>query len=170
LGLDSFFYEVLQTIHDWNPQSRYSTERKYRDDLLAFLQQELNHSGGSEFSSSIWGSDYSGPHFIKKEAGRGLADIGIDDEIGIELKLNLRQKTQINRLVGQVVDYLSAYSCVIIVLCGHTEDEAVGVLKYNLKRIGRSSDSLFGQEKFIKIVSKDCSQKTRKTKNYIAVI
>lgn len=167
--MDSFFYEVLQTISNWNPQSRYSTERKYRDDLLAFLQQELNHSGG-EVSSPIWGSDYSGPHFIKKEAGRGLADIGIDDEIGIELKLNLRQKTQINRLVGQVVDYLSAYSCVIIVLCGHTDDEAFGVLKYNLKRIVRSSDSLFGQEKFIKIVSKGGSQKTRKTKKSVAAI
>jgi hypothetical protein len=169
-GLDSLFYEVLQAINDWNPQNRYSTERKYRDDLLAFLQKKLNGYGDNVFSSPIWGVDHSGQHFIKKEAGRGLADIGIDDEIGIELKLNLKQKSQINRLVGQVVDYLSAYSCVIIVLCGHTKWEAVGVLKYNLKRIVRSSDSLFGQEKLIRIVFKDGSQKAREAKKPLAVV
>ena len=112
-GLDRLYYEILETTSNWNPQSRYSTERKYRNDLLAFLQQELRHSGG-ELSSPIWGSDYSGPHFFKKKVGRGLVDIRIDDEIGIEPKLNLRQKTQINRLVGQFVDYLSAYSCVML--------------------------------------------------------
>ena len=170
VGLDSFFYEVLQTINDWNPQNKYSGERKYRDDLLAFLRQELNHSGGSEFSSLIWSSDYSGPHFIKKEAGRGLADIGIDDEIGIELKLNLRGKSQINRLVGQVVDYLSAYSFAVIVLCGSTGDEVVGVLRYSLKRIVRSSSSLFGQEKLVRIVLKDGSQKQRREKKPLVVL
>jgi hypothetical protein len=168
--LDSFFYRVLQTINNWNPQHRYSTERKYRDDLLAFLRQELNHSGGNNFSSLIWCSDYSGPHFIKKEAGRGLADIGIDDEIGIELKLNLRWKSQINRLVGQVVDYLSGYSYVVIVLCGRTEEVAVGVLRHNLKRIVRSSSSLFGQEKSVRIIFKDSYQKSRKTKRSLAVL
>jgi hypothetical protein len=78
------------------------------------------------------GSDSSRQHLIKKEAGRSLADIGIDNEIGIELKRNLKTKSQINRLVGQVVDYLGGYSYVIIVLCGHTEQEAVDVLEHNL--------------------------------------
>jgi hypothetical protein len=168
--LDNLFDNVLQAINEWNPQAGYSTERKYRDDLLEFLQEKLNGSEGSVFSSPIWGFDHSGRHFIKKEAGRGLADIGIDDEIGIELKFNLKQKSQIDRLVGQVVDYLSAYSYVIIVLCGHPKQEAIGVLKHNLRRIVRSSDSLFGQEKFIRIFSKDGSHKTRKTRKPLAVI
>jgi hypothetical protein len=170
LGLDTLFQTILQTIQDWNPQAGYSTERKYRDDLIVFLQKKLNHNGNGAFSSAIWGFDPSGQHFIKKEAGRGLADIGIDDEIGIELKLNLKRKSQINRLVGQVVDYLTGYSYVIIVLCGRTDEEAVNVLKHNLKRIVRSSSSLFGHEKFIRIVSKDGSQKPRKTKKALAVL
>ena len=115
------------------------------------------------------GLNHLGHHFIKKEARRSLADIGIDDEIGIELKRNLKRKSQINRLVCQVVDYLSEYSCVIIVLCGHAEQEAVDVLKHNLKRIIRSSSSLFGQEKLIRIVSKGKSQKTRKIKKRLAL-
>ena len=85
MGLGSLFDTVLQTIKDWNPQAEYSTESKYRDDLLAFLRKKLNRSGSGAFSSPIWGFDSSGQHFIKKEAGRSLADIAIDDEIGIEL-------------------------------------------------------------------------------------
>ena len=164
MSLDTLFNTILQTINNWTPQTRYSTERKYRDDLIAFLQTELNDSEDNVSISPIWGFDHSAHHFIKKEAGRGLADIGIDDEIGIELKRNLKQKSQINRLVGQVVDYLSDYSYVIIVLCGRTDQKAVAVLKHNLKRIVKSSSSLFGQEKSIRIVFKDVSQKTRKTK------
>ena len=170
MGLGSLFDTILQTINDWNPQAEYSTESKYRDDLLVILRKKLNRSGSGAFSSPIWGFDSSGQHFIKKEAGRSLADIGIDDEIGIELKLNLKRKSQINRLVGQVVDYLRGYSYVIIVLCGHTEQDAVDVLKHNLKRIVRSSSSPFGQEKLIRIVSKDMPQKPRKTKKRFALL
>jgi hypothetical protein len=159
---------VLQTIKDWNPKAEYSTERQYRDDLLAFLREHLNSSGSGEVSSAIWGFGYPGHHFIKKEAGRSLADIGIDDEIGIELKRNLRRKSQVNRLIGQVVDYLGGYSYVIIVLCGSADQETVDGLKHNLRRIVRSSSSLFGQEKFVRIVSKDRSKKQRKIRNALA--
>ena len=166
----SLFDDVLQAINDWNPKAEYSTENKYRDDLLAFLRKSLDPSGSSVYYSPIWGFDSLRHHFIKKEAGRSLADIGIDDEIGIELKRNLKRKSQINRLVGQVVDYLSGYSYVIIVLCGHTDQEAVNVLKHNLRRIVNSSSSLFGQEKLIRIVSKDRSQKPRKTRKPLALV
>ncbi len=151
--MGALFDDVIQTISDWNPKANYSTENKYRDDLLEFLRENLN-SGSSAFSSAIWGLNHSGNHLIKKEAGRSLVDIGIDDEIGIELKRNLKRKSQINRLVGQVVDYLGGYLHVIIVLCGLTEPEAVDALKHNLTRIVGSSSSPFGQEKIIRIFSK----------------
>ena len=67
---------------------------------------------------------------------------------------NSKRKSQINRLVGQVVDYVGAYSYVIIVLCGQAEQEAVDVLKYNLNRIIGSSSLPFGQEKSIRISQK----------------
>ncbi|PVX26317.1 MAG: hypothetical protein CW691_01740 [Candidatus Bathyarchaeum sp.] len=168
LRVDNLFDTVLQTVADWNPKEKYSTEREYRDDLLDFLQKNLN-SESNTFSSAIWGLEHSGYHCIKKEAGRSLADIGIDDEVGIELKRNLKRKGQINRLVGQVVDYLSGYSCVIIVLCGDAEQEAVSILKYNLKKILKSFSSPFDEQKFVTIVIKCKIQKTRKPKNVIAI-
>lgn len=166
----SLFDNVLQTIDDWNPKAEYLTESKYREDLLKFLRKKLNHSENDGYTSPIWGFDSSRHHFLKKEAGRSLADIGIDDEIGIELKRNLKRKSQTTRLIGQVVDYLNEYSCVIIVLCGPSEQVAVDVLKHNLKRIIRSSASLFGQEKHIRIVSKGKPQKTRKAKKLLALL
>jgi len=44
-------------------------------------------------------------HPVKKESERHLADIGIDEDIGVELKLNLRSKAQMDRLEGQVSGY-----------------------------------------------------------------
>ncbi len=83
--MGSLFDDVLQAINDWNPKAEYSTENKYRDNLLAFLRKGLDPSGSSVYYSPIWGFDSSRHNFIKKEAGRSLADIGIYDEIGIEL-------------------------------------------------------------------------------------
>ena len=88
-----FNYDVLHAISIWEPKSEYTTELKYRNDLVTFLRKTLNAEASA--SSAIWGFEHSGYHFIKKGAGRSLADIGIDDEIGVELKRNLKQKTQI---------------------------------------------------------------------------
>lgn len=157
--VEKLFDDVLQTVSNWNPKTEYSTERKYRDDLLEFLRESLN-SESSTVSTAIWGLEHSGYHCIKKEAGRSLADIGIDNEIGIELERNLKQKSQINRLVGQIVDYLNAYTYVIIILCGHSDQQAVGVLKHNIKKIFKSFSSP-QEEKQIRIITKGKQQKTR---------
>lgn len=90
--MGEFYYDVLHAISIWEPKSEYTTELKYRNDLITFLRETLNAEASA--SSAIWGFEHSGYHFIKKEDGRSLADIGIDDEIGIELKRNLKQKTR----------------------------------------------------------------------------
>ena len=164
------FSIVLQAVREWTPKAEYTRESKYRDDLLRFLRKKLNYSENDVLDSPIWDSySYGQYHLIKKEAGRSLADIGIDNKIGIELKLNLRNKSQIDRLVGQVVDYLSGYCCVIIILCGHTKQEAADVLRHNLRKINTQSTTPFGQEKIIRIVSKDKSKNPIKTKNPLAL-
>ena len=89
--MGSLFDDVLQAINDWNPKAEYSTENKYRDNLLAFLRKGLDPSGNSVYYSPIWGFDSSRHNFIK-EAGRSLADIGIYDEIRIELMESEKKK------------------------------------------------------------------------------
>ena len=56
------------------------------------MRKNLNQSENDVYSSPIWGFDSSRRHFLKKEAGRSLADIGIDDEIGIELTKPKKKK------------------------------------------------------------------------------
>ena len=162
---DNLVDDVIQTISDWTPKAEYSSERKYRDDLLECLRQNLN-AEFQEYSSAIWGLEHSGCHCIQKEAGRSLADIGIDNEIGIELKRNFKSKTQMNRLVGQVIDHLfGGYFCVIIVLCGRTDQEAFDTLKHNLQKIFSSFSAPCGdEEKLVKIVSKSKYKRPKKHK------
>jgi hypothetical protein len=156
----NYFDVVVQAVKEWTPKRDYATEGKYRDDLLRFLRERLKPS--ESVGEYILGSGSSELHIIKKEAGRHLADIGIDDKIGIELKLNLKRQREIDRLVGQVTRFLNEYSHILVVLCGCVEQENIDVLKHQLNRLTKHSSSLLGAyENVIKVISKDKSQISR---------
>jgi hypothetical protein len=69
---------VYNLIKEWEPEKKYSTESGYRDDLISFLREELNHDTPFGFNTS--------KARIVPEDGRNLCDIGINNQIGIELK------------------------------------------------------------------------------------
>ena len=95
-------------------------------------------------------------HRVKKEAGRSHADIEIDRNIGIELKRNLKGKTEMNRLTRQVGDYASEYSCIIVVLCGEVSEETVEELEYQFKqRYGGVEFGLGPQGPRVELIRKD---------------
>lgn len=108
----SRYNDVLNIIKDWKPEDTYSNENGFRDDLCSFLRDELKGSGNSLMGSG--GKRVS----VKKESGRGLCDIAIDESVGIELKKDLRKKAQVDRLTGQIIRYKKAYDHIIIVLVG----------------------------------------------------
>jgi len=159
----SIFDMVLQSIKEWTPKGQYSTEAKYRDDLLRYLRERFKPS--ESVGSYILGLGSSEQHTIKKEAGRHRIDIAIDNKIGIELKLNLKHQKDSDRLVGQIERFLDEYSHLIIVLCGYVEQEKIDDLKHSLGNLVGQFSSPFGQEKTIRIVSKDKSQTFRREKN-----
>jgi len=155
----SFFDVVVQSIEEWIPKRKYAAEGKYRDDLMKFLSERLKPKEGA--GEYIFGSPQK--HFVEK-GGRPAADIVVDKRIGIELKLNLRQKKEMDRLYGQVAGFLDEYSSVIVVLCGNVEQEKIDVLKHKfreLEKMKSSSSPPWGQEKFVRIISKDKSQVSR---------
>lgn len=91
---------------------------------------------------------------IIKGSRRHLADIRIDEKIGIELKRNLKGKTEIDNLDEQINDFVSQYSCILVVLCGEISDETVDDVKYRLKKRLRSMG--FGQQgPRVKVIKKD---------------
>jgi len=77
---DTLFSDVVTLVEKWKPKN-LTSEAKYRDDLLDYLRKNLNKE------DDLWGS--SKKVSIRKESGRHLADIGIDNKVGVELKYNL---------------------------------------------------------------------------------
>jgi len=126
---DTLFGDVLTIIKNWKPKEAYRGELQYRDDLLEVLRKELNKPKGMfENQEQI---------VIKKEADRSLADIGINRRIGIELKLDLQNKSQRNRLEGQIGDFLRDYKKLIIVLCGNTNPQELDEIKRKAEELNK---------------------------------
>lgn len=151
---ESTFDLVMRAIKQWVPEKQYSTESKYRDDLIEFLRKRLKSR-----EEGILGLSSSEQHLIRKEAGRHLADIGIDEKIGIELKLNLKKQSQLDRLCSQVRRFLREYSYLIVVLCGDTDQEKLDALRYEFREYTKPS---LLAEKVVKIIPKSKSKGSKK--------
>jgi hypothetical protein len=110
---------VVHLIQEWQP-AKLLRELKYRDSLASFLrdrlpraivEKEYRHSGTTsdlyvECSGFLWTS-----------------------EVYIELKLNLLQKNQLDRLVGQLESLNPRRHRIIVVLCGETKPELLTRLR-----------------------------------------
>ena len=140
---NSTFNRVLRIVKEWQPKKNYASEAGYRDDLLAFIKKELKRESG-------WGFPPE-KHRIRKESGRYFADIGIDKEIGIELKRNLNTRQRFYTLTGQIRGLLREYECVIAVLCGNTNEEIFDDLQVEAKEL---STIKIWRQKIVEIVDK----------------
>ncbi len=116
---------VVHLIQEWQP-AKLPRELKYRDSLASFLrdrlpraiiEKEYRHSGTTsdlyvECSGFLWTS-----------------------EVYIELKLNLLQKNQLDRLVGQLESLNPRKHRIIVVLCGQTKPELLTRLRLQYARM-----------------------------------
>src|SRR6266850_5270022 len=147
--LSSLFDEVLNLVENWNPTRQYSSEQAYRDDLIGFLREQFARP-------TLLGSQEQ--HSIQKEAGRSLADIGIDRKVAIEIKYNLKAKSDADRLIGQIKGYLNDYDKgVIVVLCGHTDRDKEDYVRGHLKDLPHT-DFLGGGKRINVIIKKSDSR------------
>jgi len=135
---------VSRIVKEWRPKKEYRSEAGYRDELLTFIRKELKKGtmlGPSE------------RHRIRKESGRHLADIGIDEKIGVELKRNLNSQSSLDRLIGQVRRFMRSYDYIIVVLCGEVNEGILDELKIEFKEHSRAR-TVWGQETVVEIVGK----------------
>ena len=160
----SFCDEVLSIVRQWTPKKRYRKNKhaKYCDELAEFIREKLR-----KMQQNV---PFGVPeeHYVKREGGRSRADIEVDGRIGIELKLNLTGKTEMDRLMGQLNHYEDEYNCIIVVLCGEVREDTADELKYKLKkRYGATSmlDFGFGPQKprveIVRVKEKSQSRKKR---------
>ena len=142
---DSTFEDVVKFINSWKPKRGFTKETQYRDDLLAYLRNVLN-------KPSPWDFGPGKKHKILKETGRSLADIGIDDNIGIELKYNMNTKAKADRLFGQIESYSRSYRDIIVLLCGQTNENQLSYFESKISNLKPRSDLFY--ESRIKIIPK----------------
>ncbi len=146
---DDLFEDSIQIIKSWKPKQNYSNENLYRNDLIEFLRNELNE-GQSPFS---FGQQRR--ISVTKEDGRGLCDIGIDRTVGIELKKDIKSKSQVDRLAGQIMGFKKDYQYLIVVLVGRTNKDALEILKDNISDLSGSNAGFgFNQGSRIRIIDK----------------
>lgn len=142
---DSVYPKILSLVEKWSPK-KFSKETEYRDDLLKYLRNNMNQKDPFGITGEV---------SIRKESGRSLADIGVERRVGIELKYNVNTKSKVDRLFGQMDDYLKEYENMIVVLCGKTSEESLDYLNEKVRRMPRD---LFSQKE-IKIIIKDGKKK-----------
>ncbi len=117
------FDDSIRAIRSWKPTQKYGDEGKYQKELIDFLRKELDKR------QDPFSLGQKRLITITPEAGRGLCDIGINRQIGIELKKDLKKKAQIDRLAGQIMEFKKEYQDIIIVLVGDTDKDKLELLK-----------------------------------------
>ena len=140
------FNDTVSAIRRWQPAQHYSDESKYRDDLLKYLRKEMNLTSSYTYMPKQKIS-------VRKEDGWGLCHIAVGrNAVGIEMKKDLKGKSDVDRLTGQLVGYKSEYSDLIVVLVGKTDEEAFEYLKLQISAI---KDNSYTAQQRIKIIRKD---------------
>lgn len=110
---------VVSLIHEWQPD-RLPKELKYRDSLASFLRERLPQAiVEKEYRHSGTTSD------LYVECNGFLRS----SEVFIELKRDLQQKNQLDRLVGQLESLKPGKHRIIVVLCGETKPELLTRLR-----------------------------------------
>ncbi len=106
----SAFDSVVKLAKLWQPQV-LPTELKYRDSLVSYLREKLpKEKIEPEYRHLGTTMDI----YVKQAGFFGSS------EVFVELKRNLLQKAQYDRLVGQIETLEPKNHPIIVVLCGET--------------------------------------------------
>src|SRR5712691_7198473 len=106
----SAFEDVYKLVREWQPQA-LPTELQYRNSLMTFLHERLTKARiEPEYRHKGTTTDI----YVKQPGFFGSS------EVFVELKRNLVQKAQYDRLVGQIESLEPGKNAIVVVLCGET--------------------------------------------------
>src|SRR6267154_514286 len=115
----SAFEDVDKLVKEWQPQA-LATELQYRNSLIALLRERLKKAKiEPEYRHKGTTIDI----YVKQPGLLGSS------EVFIELKRNLLQKAQYDRLVGQIEELEPGKSAILVILCGETNPSMVTRLR-----------------------------------------
>ena len=140
------FNDTYSAINRWKPAQQYSDELKYRDDLLKYLKKEMNSTAPYTYMPREKIS-------VRKQDYAGLCDITVGQRtVGIKIKKDLIGKSDVDRLIGQLVGYKSEYDDLMVVLVGKTDEKAFEYLKLQISTI---KDNSYTAQQRIKLIRSD---------------
>lgn len=144
------FDDTVSAINKWQPAQHYSDELKYRDDLLKYLKKEMNSTAPYTYMPREKLS-------VRKQDSAGLCDITVGPRaVGIKMKKDLIGKSDVDRLIGQLVGYKSEYDDLIVVLVGKTDEKVFEYLKLQISTI---KDNSYTAQQRIKLIRRDITTK-----------
>lgn len=107
---------LLQSVRAWRPQPM-RTELDYRNALYEYLRGVLPEDATLEREYRHLGTTCD--LYLRRGS----------TEVFFELKRNLKQKAQLDRLVGQIERLRPRDHDIVVVLCGERDPELVGRLR-----------------------------------------
>ena len=141
---------VVNLIHQWQPDC-LPKELKYRDSLAAFLCERLPQAVvEKEYRHSGTTSD------LYVECAGFLRS----SEVFIELKRNLLQKNQLDRLIGQLESLKPSKHRIIVVLCGETKPELLTRLRLHYAAL---AEDYFGLKTMAIVVKEAAARSAKQT-------
>ncbi len=113
-------------LEKWRPR-KCKTEKDYENNLKMYLEENLDRT-------------------IEKQSGQGRfrADLVVDKDLYVELKLNLKTPAGLQRLKGQLDAYKKWEGTIILLLIGETPREIKDDLRTFLKEQGLSEKLKLG--------------------------
>ncbi len=141
--------DTVRAINKWQPAQRYTDELKYREDLLSFLQKEMNAIASYTYMPREKLS-------VRKQEGAGLCDIAVGPRaVGIKIKMDLTGNSDVDGLIEQLVGYKSEYDDLIVVVVGATDEKA---FEYLLSQILTIKDNRYAAQQRIKVIRRDSAR------------
>ena len=123
------FGDIKEQIEKWSPR-KCKTEKEYENSLARYLR-----------------SNFEDIDIVQQYAiGRSRADIVIEEEILLEIKVGLDATTKLDRLIGQIEKYEGKWDKpIIVVLCGKHDPSLLRQLEqYIEKKSGFFSSKKIG--------------------------
>src|SRR5260370_14951595 len=111
--------KVIKLVKEWQP-GILPTELKYRDSLTAFLRKGLS---GVRIENEYRHEGTTIDIYLK------MPGFFSSTELFIELKRNLLQKAQLDRLIGQIENLKPDKHEILVVLCGESNPGLVTRLR-----------------------------------------
>jgi hypothetical protein len=111
--------KVVKLVNEWKPDI-CPTELKYRDSLVRFLRSKMD---GATIETEYRHQGTTTDIYVK------VPSLFSASETFVELKRNLLQKSQLDRLVGQLEQLRPSKNYIVVVLCGETNPALLTRLK-----------------------------------------